>query len=85
MVLNVTVLNETTQNSSGREFVTVTGIEQGPKPLLQMVDYGLRADELAHKGKLVGKVVTIQVESVRALFAGRPQLVGRIESVNGGK
>jgi len=86
MLLQLTILAETVQVREGREFVTVTGIEQGTAPMLQMVDYTLKADEAAqHKGKLVGKGVSLHVESVRALFSGRPQLNGRLVSANSGK
>jgi len=85
MLLNLTILSESVQTRDGKEYVTVTGIEQGTRPMLQMVDYTLKPDEAAHKGKLIGKGVVLHVEGVRALFSGRPQLNGKLESVNGAK
>jgi len=79
--LTATVLAETTQNSRGIEYHTLTALEAGPAPLLQMIDYTLRPEEAAHRGKLVGKVIVLQVESIRSLFSGRPQLAGRILEV----
>lgn len=78
MLLNLQILAENVQTRNNVEYVTVTGMETGPTPLLQMVDYGLREEEKPLKGKLVGKTISIQVESVRALFSGRPQLSGRL-------
>lgn len=83
MVLQVQVLAENARTHNGVEYVTVTALEIGPTPLLQMVDYGLRDEEKSHKGKLVGKSVRLQVENVRAIFSGRPQLTGRILEVSG--
>lgn len=81
MIISITILAETVQTRNGVEYVTVTGMEAGQTPMLQMLDYGLRTEEREHKGKLVGKQVQIQLESVRALFSGRPQLSGKILSV----
>jgi len=36
---------------------------------------------MQHKGKLIGKTVTIQVTTIRSIFAGKPQLVGSIVEV----
>lgn len=83
MTLSATVLAESVQTRDGKEYVTVTAMEASPKPLLQMFDYTLRDDERDHKGKLVGKTVELQVETVRAIFAGRPQLSGHLRVSNG--
>jgi hypothetical protein len=82
MVIKSTVLAENSRVNNGVEYVSVTALEFGPSPLLQMFDYGLREDEKSHKGKLVGKLVTIQVETIRSIFSGRPQLVGKLLSVD---
>ncbi|HEY1663075.1 MAG TPA: hypothetical protein VGI03_11710 [Verrucomicrobiae bacterium] len=79
MFIKAQVLAEDTQTRDGVEYVTVTCMESGPKPLLQMFDYGLRADEKQHKGKLVGKLVELQVNTIRAIFSGRPQMSGHME------
>jgi len=81
MVLTMSVLAESARQSNGVEYVTLTGLEHGSDPLLQMIDYTLRPEELQHRGKLGGKLVTIRVESVRAIFSGRPQLSGRLTKV----
>lgn len=79
MRLKLQVLKESARTSNNVEYVTVTGMEQGAEPLLQMVDYNLRSEEAgALKGKLTGKTVEIVVENIRGIFAGRPQLTGRI-------
>lgn len=82
MVIKLNVIAENSRENKGVEYTTVTAIEVGPTPMLQMVDYGLRQEEAAHKGKLVGKVVTLHCEGVRAIFSGRPQLSGRILEVS---
>jgi len=82
MKLEATVLAETVQVRDGVEYVTLTCMEMSTSPLLQMFDYGLRAEEKALKGTLIGKQVQLQVDTIRALFAGRPQMVGRM-TVNG--
>jgi len=82
MVLKCQVLKETVTTRDGVEYVSLTAMESGPRPMLQMFDYTLRREELDHKGKLVGKVVTLNVESVRAIFSGRPQFSGEITHVD---
>lgn len=82
MTLTAKVLKETTNSRDGVEYVTLTALEESANPLLQMFDYTLRREELVHKGRLVGKVVTLQVETIRAIFSGRPQFNGQM-SVNG--
>lgn len=82
MTVKLTVLKEDARQKDGVEYLTVSGLEAGPTPLLQVLDYGLRADESQHKGKLLGKSLELQVESIRAIFAGRPQLTGRILKVS---
>jgi len=82
MQIKVQILSQSAQIRNGVEYVTVTGMEIGEQPLLQMVDYTLRPEESNHKGALLGKSVKLQVECVRALFAGRPQLSGRILEVS---
>jgi hypothetical protein len=62
----------------GREFVTATCSEIGDDKLLQMFDYNLREDETPLKGKILNKEVEIVVKTIRAIFSGRPQLVGRM-------
>lgn len=81
MNIKMQVLAEDVRVVKNVEYVTVTGMEVGDKPLLQMFDYGLRAEEMSHKGKLVGKVMDIHVECVRNIFSGRPQFSGKIVSV----
>jgi len=81
MNLKMQVLNEDVRVVKNIEYVTVTGMELGEKPLLQMFDYGLRQEEMSHKGKLVGKQIEIHVESIRNIFSGRPQFSGKILSV----
>jgi len=75
------ILAENVNTRDGVEYVTVTGMEQGVKPLLQMFDYTLTKTELEHKGKLVGKIVELQVETIRAIFSGRPQFNGHLTVV----
>jgi len=84
MILQAQVLAEDVQEREGVEYVTITCMETGVTPLLQMFDYGLRADEKIQKGKLVGKQVTLRINTIRAIFAGRPQMNGHL-TVNGGK
>jgi len=79
------VLAENSRIHNGVEYNSVTALDTSVPPLLQMIDYGLRPEEAAHKGKLVGKIIELQWENIRGLFSGRPQIVGRIISVNGGK
>jgi hypothetical protein len=79
MELQAQVLAEDVRVSNGVEYVTVTCMESSPNPLLQMVDYNLRQDEKQHKGKLVGKLVKLKVQTIRAIFSGRPQLSGSLE------
>jgi len=78
MILKLQVMAEDSRVKDGVEYVTVTCMECGKTPLLQMLDYGLRREELSHKGKLVGKVVEIQIDNIRGIFSGRPQMSGRI-------
>jgi hypothetical protein len=67
------------EGANAVEYVSLTCREIAPKPLLQMYDYGLRREEMQHKGKLVGKTVILHINTIRALFAGRPQMVGTLE------
>lgn len=79
MEIKALVLAEDTREKDGVEYVTVTCMESSPKPLLQMFDYGLRQEEKLHKGKLLGKQVTLHVNTIRAIFSGRPQMSGSME------
>jgi len=81
MQLKLRILAESSRTYNGVEYTTATGMESGPSPLLQMVDYGLREEEKQHKGKLVGKEIVVRVEFIRDMFSGRPQCVGRIDSI----
>jgi len=81
MIIKANVLAEDVQSRDGKEYVTVTCMEQGASPLLQMFDYSLREDEKSHKGKLIGKAVELQVNTIRAIFSGRPQLSGHLSLV----
>lgn len=83
MRIEATVVAEDAQVRNGIEYVTITCMERGTEPLLQMFDYSLREDERLHKGKLMGKPVAIQVQTIRAIFAGRPQMSGRLLGLNG--
>jgi hypothetical protein len=83
MELKATVLAEDVQTRDKIEYVTVTCLEQSEKPLLQMLDYGLRNEELSHKGKLVGKSVNLHIQNIRAIFSGRPQCSGHLTVVAG--
>jgi len=76
------VLQESCQTRDGVEYVTVACMEQGDHPLLQVWDYTLRRDELSNKGLLVGRSVTVRVETIRSIFSGRPQFQGRILEVH---
>jgi len=78
MKINATVLKEVSQTRNGIEYVQIVCLESGPEPLLQMFDYSLREDEKIHKGKLEGKQVVLQVDTIRAIFAGRAQMSGRM-------
>lgn len=80
MRIKLAVVKEDRREKDGVEYLTVTGTEVGPYAMLQFLDYGLRQDEKIHKGKLMGKTIEIQVEQVRDVFGGRPQLVGSIVS-----
>lgn len=81
MKLTAQVLAQDVQSRDGVEYVTATCMETGALPLLQMFDYGLRREELSHKDKLVGKTVELQINTIRAIFSGRPQMVGKLLSV----
>jgi hypothetical protein len=81
MEIQATVLAEDVRSKDGIEYVSVTCMEASPKPLLQMFDYGLRREELLHKGKLVGKTVKLHVNTIRAIFSGRPQMSGTLELI----
>jgi len=81
MEIKAMVLAEDAQVKDDIEYVTVTCMETGSNPLLQMFDYGLRPDEKQHKGKLVGKNLVVQIKTIRAIFAGRPQMQGSLVSV----
>jgi len=80
-----TVLKEETRVADGVEYVTVTLLEDSPTPLLQMVDYSLSLEERVHKGKLMGKKITIEVHNFRSIFAGRPQATGKLLEIPNGK
>lgn len=82
MKIKAVVLAEDMQVRDGVEYVSITCMEQGENPLLQMFDYGLREEERIHKGKLLGKSVELQVSTIRSLYAGRPQTIGHM-TVNG--
>lgn len=81
VIIKAEVLQEDCQVSKGVEYPQVTVRELGDSPLLQMVDYGLRRDEAHLKGKLRGKVVEIRIDTVRSIFAGRPQVAGMLLNV----
>ena len=78
MQIESQVMTEQVQIRNGIEYVTVTCMERGVSPLLQMFDYTLRDDEKEHKGKLVGKNVLIKVSTIRGIFSGRPQMSGTL-------
>lgn len=79
MMIRMEVMSEDSRSSGGKEYCSITGREVGTKtPLLQFLDYSIRDEEKQHRGKLVGKTVEIHVEQIRAIFAGRPQLTGKI-------
>jgi uncharacterized protein (UPF0218 family) len=82
MKLTAQVLAEDVQSRDGVEYVTATCMETGTNPLLQMFDYGLRREEMSHKGKLVGKSVELQIKTIRAIFSGRPQMVGTLLTIS---
>jgi hypothetical protein len=73
------------RQSDGKEYVTVTCSEIGEDKLLQMFDYNLRQEEAPLKATLAGKEVEIVVKTIRAIFSGRPQLVGRLTLLASGK
>jgi len=81
MNIKLKVLSEDVRVDGGVEYVTATGMEDGAEPLLQMCDYTLQAGDLHLKGKLPGKVLHIKIHSIRNIFAGRAQLVGKITEV----
>jgi len=78
--MNITaqVLKEVSQTRNGIEYVQIVCLETGKDPLLQMFDYSLSADEKIHKGKLEGKIVSLQIDTIRAIFSGRPQMSGKM-------
>ena len=78
MKFKMEISGEDSRVSNGIEYVTVSGREVDPVPLQQFVEYGLRQEEKEHKGKLVGKIVTIQVSDIGQIFHGRPRLSGKI-------
>lgn len=83
MKIEALVLAEDVQTRDGVEYVSCTCMERGTDPLLQMFDYSLREDERVHKGKLLGKELVIRVNTIRSIFAGRPQMQGKLVQVNG--
>jgi len=85
MQLQAKVLKEDCRVAEGVEYVSVTLLEDGPSPLLQMIDYSLAVEEKVHKGKLLGKTLKIQVENIRSIFSGRPQTTGKIVEIVNGK
>jgi hypothetical protein len=78
MQIESQVMAEQVQTRNGIEYVTVTCMERGASPLLQMFDYTLRDEEKEHKGKLIGKNVLLKVNTIRAIFSGRPQMSGSL-------
>lgn len=52
----------------------LTCIEVGESPMLQMVDYTLKPEELALFGTLHGKRIRLKVESFRGVFGTRARL-----------
>jgi len=82
MVVRLLVLKEEVREVQDKTYITVSGSEVASPPLLQMMDYGLRLDELQHKGKLLGKTLELQVDSIPRLFSGRPHLTGKILKVS---
>lgn len=83
MKIKVEAVKEESRESKGVEYTTVTVREVGEGALIQFLDYSLSGDEKSHKGKLVGKVMEIEISSIRSIFAGRPQLNGRILNITG--
>lgn len=78
MVTDSQVLAENVQTRDGVEYVSVVCMESSATPLLQMFEYGLRADEKTYKGQLLGKRIKLKWENIRAIFGGRPQVSGKI-------
>jgi len=78
MRIEATVLAEDARASGGVEYVTITCMERGDEPMLQMFDYTLRENEKELKGKLKGKAVSLVVANVRSVFNGRPQFSGKL-------
>jgi hypothetical protein len=81
MELKAEVLAEDVQTREDVEYVTLSCRELGDKPLLQMLDYGLRREEMSQKGKLLNKTVLLHIQTIRAIFAGRPQCQGHLTLV----
>jgi len=83
MVLKAECVKEDVRVSDGTEYITATCREVGnDHAMLQFFDYSLRETEKHLKGKLVGKVLTLHWESVRSIFATRPQVSGQIMDVS---
>lgn len=73
------------RSKGGQEIqpLMLTCMEQpGPEAMSNTFDYGLRDDEREHFGKLTGKTVQVVVETVAAIFSGRPRFRGHL-IVNG--
>ena len=63
----------------------LTLMETGEAPMLQLVDYALRPEELGLFGTLHAKKVRLKVSGVRNIFAGRARLDGELLVASDGK
>lgn len=81
MQIKIKVQSENIRPYNGKEYVTATGMEDDATPISQLLDYQLREDEMLHKGKLVGKVIRVQVTECPQIFHGRLRIDGKILEV----
>jgi len=68
------------KSKNGQEVIphVITLFEVGQDPLLQMIDYVLRPEEIQHFGTLQGRKVILSVRSFQRVFDSRARLDGQL-------
>lgn len=85
MVAKVEVVSEDVRKPKAREFVELTclDVESGPGRCISAFRFTLsESDAVKHKGKLVGKIVSVGLRELRPGFGGYVQATGPVLTIH---
>jgi len=81
MIGTFVVEKEEVRKPEDTEYVQLALRETGEAAMHQYLQYNLREDEMHHKGKLVGKTITLYFEGSRGVFGFFLSATGKILTV----